>query len=109
MTNEELEAIKKRAEAATPGPWDASEDSDRSYKLDAPKDAQYWVTIASGNTLVVSWWQQYADDSGTVLKLADAAFIAAARTDVPRLLAEVERLRALVGDHECHCWACACK
>jgi hypothetical protein len=52
MTEDELKAIEKRVNAATPGPW----------------------TTGAG-------------------KIQDRTFIAAARTDVPTLVAEVRRMR----------------
>ena len=84
----DLDAIRARAEAATPGPWEA------------------------GIQWVYSDGQIYADDNRVPdvlgMEFADpdraedearrgqrnAEFIAAARTDVPTLLAEVKRLRA---------------
>ena len=62
----DLEAIKARCELATPGPWEA-------------RDGYVW----RGDTSL----------AGT-LRPADASFAAAARTDVPALVAEVERLLA---------------
>lgn len=76
MTEEQLAAIKARAEAATPGPWQ--------------RVTPYGIGVESGNgpvPLKVAWAAQEND----------AAFISAAREDVPALLAEVERLRAAVG------------
>jgi regulator of replication initiation timing len=52
VNSKELDVIRKRAEAATPGPW-------------------------------------FAEAANT----ADAEFIAHARQDVPKLLAEIERLK----------------
>lgn len=77
MTNEELELIRKRAEAATAGPWIADGDEITSatvlcHKYNEP------VTIAET-------FHDYADDD----------FIAHAREDVPKLLAEIERLKEL--------------
>jgi hypothetical protein len=78
LRDEELAAIKKRVEAATPGPWAAT--------------GEYFCLAAPDATHVVCFGHDY-DDYGDV-KGPDAEFIAHARTDVPALLAEVERLRA---------------
>jgi hypothetical protein len=67
LTQTELEAIRKRAEAATAGPWRESKSTPSIY--------------AKG-------LKHIADNVLT----EDAEFIANARQDVPRLLAEVERL-----------------
>ena len=70
----DLNAIKARANAATEGPWGV-------------KDAR--VFGDDGRTQVCTL-------SGTRAWLPDAEFIAHARTDVPALVAEVERLRGVV-------------
>lgn len=71
MTERELQAIRERWEAATPGPW---------------------VKNVNRNGIVTS---NYCI---TGLRDVDAYFIAAARTDVPALLAEVERLREEINE-----------
>lgn len=88
----DLEAIKARAEAATPGPWD----SRRSEWADDPD-----LMTVDGEPAGDPWWVHHdgwidADDTGLFMSEADAAFIAHARTDVPALVAEVERLRDVV-------------
>lgn len=86
LTNEELNAIEKRANAATPGPWEwdgAQADDESVADFGAP-----WIPQGStlGNTLI-----QLADTyEGSP---ADCAFVAAARDDVPCLVTEVRRLR----------------
>jgi len=74
--------IKARADAATPGPWTWGDDDDSSPVVVAG-DADPGPTIA------------YAFEQ------ADRVFIAAARDDIPWLLAENERLaaeNAVLGD-----------
>lgn len=67
ITDDELQAMKERAEKATPGPWTHGRDYVRT---DAPNQG-----------------------IGTMHCLPkDAPFIAHARDDVPKLIAEVERL-----------------
>ena len=92
MTREELAAIKALADAATPGPW--------SYTTVKP----YATAPASESVAYVSPEMMFGDSvgGGYVDRVADAAFIAAARTAVPALLAEVERLRALVREFLVH-------
>lgn len=74
MSRLDLDAIRQRAEEATPGPWGVHGD----YGL--------WSDGAG------VWVMQDDCLPGGTLGGADAEFIARARTDVPALLAEVERL-----------------
>lgn len=93
MTPEDLDAIEARANAATEGPW-----IDRwEHIADEPEDNQRGIVNGGDETLkslVVgcTWW----DGHHLVLRKEDAAFISAARTDVPALVAEVRRLREAV-------------
>lgn len=68
----DLEAIKARAEAATPGPWEC---------------------VGMGDVVTPTFVIQTTDRNP-----ADGRFIANARTDVPALVAEVERLQAEVDE-----------
>jgi hypothetical protein len=89
MKREELEAIKRRAEAATPGEW-------KQAHPWGPPDEHGYVSmpgIFAGETSVVFGTKGYADIS---FKEADAEFIAASRQDVPALVVEVEKLRILL-------------
>jgi uncharacterized small protein (DUF1192 family) len=72
MTREQLDAIRARVEAATPGPW----------------KAERWC---SNNPSVAEAW-----GLNGMRTFADAVFCGHAREDVPALLAEVERLTAEV-------------
>nr|WP_314314711.1 hypothetical protein [Kocuria rhizophila] len=79
MTQEQLDAIREREAKATAGPWD----------VDGP------AQCGPGDTLTV-----YPVEDGGALAYVqpswdDAEFIAHARTDIPALLADNERLRAL--------------
>ena len=79
ITQERLDAIQARVDGATGGPWGCY------------GDGAHEVFDAG----------EYSDgDRGEVVaavidKLSDAVFIAEAREDIPALLAEVKRLRAL--------------
>jgi hypothetical protein len=80
---EELKAIEARCEAATPGPWVATISPD-------------------GTVAMVDHATLRSDDADEPLMIAscdvignldnDADFIAAARTDIPRLLATIEEM-----------------
>lgn len=80
--------IKERCEKATPGPWFVQDDK-------PPNDAWYpGITIGSeGHGTRVA---DVCALSG--FREADAALIAAARTDLPALVEEVERLREALPD-----------
>ncbi len=78
MDEAQLEAIKARAEKATPGPWYYDEEGCRAY---------IWQ---SGSLLDSVCHLQVSNRPGW---RKDAAFIAHARTDLPALVEEVERLR----------------
>ena len=104
MTRRELAELKALVEAATKGPWHVGFDDGSGAE-----DRQLWI---------VAWEQQDAlglnstivsgnDGDGAptgVRSPADAAFIAAAREAVPRLIKQVDRLEAgiaqLLADHQ---------
>jgi hypothetical protein len=85
MTPEELEAIKVRCAQATPGPWGTY------HSLNG------WHYTKPGSGPVRTTYEQAR---------ADVEFIAAARTDVPALVAEVERLRAALSHYAGHKLKC---
>ncbi len=83
ITPEELDAIEARCASASPGPWRSLIEgrdhwSGSDFIMTGPGDARGEDIEMSGATH------------------ADRDFIAAARQDVPRLVAEVRRLRALL-------------
>ncbi len=86
MTPAQLEELKRLCDAATPGPWAAE-----SYM--ATSGGPEIVAISTGGH-----GGRYA------LTRETAEFVAAARSVVPELIAEVERLRELVKDAECAGW-----
>lgn len=77
LTPAELDAIEARANAATPGPW-TQRDVD-AHMIRGPKREVLYAYDAFGGD-----------------GLANAAFIAAARADVPALVAEVRALRGVL-------------
>jgi hypothetical protein len=89
LTPEELDAIDARVERALPGPWWASWEgrdhtSGDSFIGTGQRDQR-------GPDMYVS------TDNGPA-GVDDLDFIAAARQDIPRLTAEIRRLRRLLGD-----------
>jgi hypothetical protein len=86
VTTAELDAIEARAQAATEGPW-ATRDADRHMVRDAKDVVLYAYGLEKGG-------------------YANAAFIAAARQDVPRLVAAVRELRAVVEECEWASYGC---
>jgi hypothetical protein len=91
MTDEELQAIKARVAAATPGPWAMSRD-EMSAGFGQHRYVVVGTTTADGKKLVD--WRLLVEGMRGADAVHDAEFIAHARTDEPALLAEVERLRA---------------
>lgn len=97
LSDDEIAAIAARCEKATAGPWRSTwDDPDHGVvgefgeqcaveRVDPP------ATPLAG-TVVGTLWH---DGLNVVCREHDAAFIAHARTDVPRLLAECARLRAV--------------
>ncbi len=98
MSDLDLDAIERRAAAATPGPW-FSEAADHSQER--------WVSTRETEARIgYRGWQGLAaangceDDpvAGALVARCNAAFIAHARADVPALIAEVRRLRAALAE-----------
>jgi len=84
MDEKQLRAIQARCGAATPGPWVASYNYSNVVEFDLYSSVKMF---SCGPTLQGSW------DAIGPQAIADAAFIAAARQDVPALLAEIDALR----------------
>ena len=85
ITTTELSAIRARADAATPGPWEWEDvDLDRVWPTPSRILAGQHGEVCSFD----------ADDDPLA---ADAQFIAHARADIPALLAEIDRLHGVIG------------
>ena len=86
----DIDAIEARVNAATKGPWHHR----------APKDHPHeWVASevpAHNDPRYLPYPIDILSDENYDTKSADCAFIAAARDDVPTLIAEVRRLRAML-------------
>lgn len=87
MTPERLAEIEALVAAATPGPWSDCGDGDILGDNDE---------IIVGTTIFL----RNPSESDREYRLKDAGFIAAARTAVPELLAEVRRLEAELAEQE---------
>ena len=94
-TELDLEAIEARTNAATPGPWGVGNDTNIVRGLEVTGRGSYTciqsVAEVGDNDDRLDWDR---DEAVEVDPEDDAAFIAAARTDVPALVGEVRRLRA---------------
>ena len=75
----DLDAIKARANGATPGWWQEIDDLDGGWQVHSGKGEEI---------------------TGSGLPIADAEFIAHAREDVPALVAIVERVREVLLEME---------
>ncbi|UPW82349.1 hypothetical protein [Lysinibacillus sp. Ag94] len=86
MNQEQLNAIKERVAKATPGQWKVAYDTDdRDHVVDIWFDGK-----DNGHAEI--------HDNGFGNAPDNAKFISHAREDVPTLVAEVERLRALISE-----------
>lgn len=83
----DLEPIKARAAAATPGDWECLPWEQAA----GGTDWNVWGPKGSNQVKIDDLHGDFGSES-------DAQFIAHARTDIPALLAEVERLRADLGN-----------
>jgi hypothetical protein len=102
----DLAAIQRRREAATPGDWEVveipnplnalgSEKIPNSTRRPELQIQTAWVhpQLKDKHPIVGIWYGPYHERAYTVmLRPEDAEFIAHARTDIPALLAEIERL-----------------
>jgi len=88
LTDHELDAMEARASAATPGPW---------WSWVEGRDGLSGDTFIGRGLGESRGSDLYLfDEHGRRVSDEDHDFIAAARQDLPRLLTEVRRLRALV-------------
>lgn len=83
ITEERLDEIRERLDAATPGPW--RPDNDEPGYVIAPDDPSGWDGYLIASTV--------DHDGGLFVQEHNAELIAHAPQDLADLLAEVERLR----------------
>lgn len=95
MTEQELNEIQARADAATPGPWEHRGKSVRTHVAKTDYGAPSGWDGGICNTLGASPAFNFDPlcRKKTAQAQTNAVFIAAARSDVPALVAEVRRLQ----------------
>jgi hypothetical protein len=86
LSDDELADIKRRAEQATPGPW--VHVSEGIIETENPSRRIVALTCKGSNRV-----------SPPLPAAENGAFISNARTDVLRLIAEIERLKSLINGH----------
>ncbi|MFF2193438.1 hypothetical protein [Streptomyces sp. NPDC058157] len=100
----ELRRIEERADSATPGPWFVRQLDDREFMtlvavstVPDVESVDSHPGFQSGQNVALALVQdpQYADVPDGLWD-ENANFIAHARQDIPRLVAEVRRLRELL-------------
>ena len=113
MTEKELQKIKEWCEKATPGPWEYWTDS----LIDCIAHEDTVMMWRDGGTSEMEDCIQLVGESNDPVFIAaigyrdvieNAEFIAHAREDIPKLIAEIERLQALkqIGTcRECRWWS----
>lgn len=97
LTRDELRAIRERADAATPGPWEREWAQDGEYTGPGDNPPGYAGDYYETNGVIASARSENEDFIDPICEVhggKNAAFIAAARTDVPALLSHVEELEA---------------
>ncbi len=94
MTKSRIDEIEARANAATKGPWHAtlseSEPDNKYPGLSEPGHSEHTVSPHE----YVAGWRHDGGYGGYGITKPNAEFIAAAREDVPFLIAEVRNLQA---------------
>jgi hypothetical protein len=87
MNRPDIEAIRARCEAATPGPWKVQD-----------QDGWYW-SVVKADEEDDGWMPDAIFDDGSAAgeyaprcKPHDRDFLVSARTDIPALLAYIEEL-----------------
>ena len=87
----DLEAIRKRCEAATPGPWKTTDGYEAAQAGTRYDDLVSILEDSTGEPIIQ---HIYYDGHHTIMRPSDVQFIAHARTDLPACLDEIERLNA---------------
>lgn len=98
LTDHDLDEMEARCKAATPGPWRASDDEPSDVVIWGPAD-KFLVNVGADAIVPMS-----NTTGGAVLAFdadrLNAEFMAHARTDLPRVLAELRELRRLARETE---------
>ena len=116
MTDDELDAIEARANAATPGPWSWDRFDDVTIPPEdypacgatvlaelVERDGEHWIMTPVEVTMQgldpnETDCETECEAFAVWITQADADFIAAAREDIPRLVAELRALRKAHAD-----------
>ena len=98
MTALDLDPIRARLAAATPGPWENDGGGEVGQHWSSP---QPLASIVSTEVSCMAYC--YGGSAAGVIRDEDADFIAHAPTDIAALLAEVERLRKHISIIERRC------
>ena len=93
MTDTDLEAIEKRANNATEGPWRTEQGMVFFARKCTPDENRYGSYAASYGIAVEGSFTPVAGYLPADEARATAYFIASARTDIPVLVAEIRRLK----------------
>lgn len=106
-----LDEIQERADAATNGPWRIENDSECDYEQGIDY-AEWPQTLVGPETTHLSAWSKkhgnpHRVDEINELTFPDAEFIAHAREDVPRLVAALRAVEAVVSERY-KLWAAIC-
>jgi hypothetical protein len=88
LTDNDLDEIDQRATAATPGPWEAFIEERHAA------DDSFIRTGGLDDNQPDMYVQHYLGATSIKVPAADLDFIANARQDIPRLVAEIRRLRS---------------
>lgn len=97
MDEATLKAIEERAAAATPGPWEPKLMKAVHANGEATHDVR---SAADGTTAASMRFRPLGAEIGEDQADRDCFFIAAARSDVPALVAELKRLLASIAEAE---------
>lgn len=89
ITGRELEDMKQRCEKATPAPWIQQDDYPRAIWIKNPESIRTPHGWEDGFYIV-------PPDDFDKVKIENTEFIAHAREDLPRCLAEIERLQSVL-------------
>lgn len=110
ITDEELAEMEARANAATAGPW-VADVNERPYRQSPNYTIERQVVNSATGVPICSIWNRtkpYVKPKHVLAKdhvmleeaIANARLIAEVRSDVPRLIAEVKRLREYQRDSQ---------
>lgn len=100
MDSEELKRLKALADAATAGPW-VPKYLKTLYIRSGEVEHHVRSTVTGVNVATIRFHSQSGEIGGDQ-EDRDVAFIAEARAAVPALLAEVERMKAVIAVKDAH-------